>query len=253
MLEFHDISVRLGGKAILENVTFSLRPHRLTALVGRNGSGKSSLLACVNQQFPYTGEILEGEKNLALLPPRERAKTVAILPQTVPAPHITVAEMAAFGRNPYLDLTGRLTERDRQAVAHALQDADAADLANRYVDTLSGGERQRAALAMLLAQNTPIALLDEPTAHLDQTYETAFLRQLNRIKTARKKTFLVVLHDLALAVRYADDMIVLDHGRVAFSGTKETCLQENVLERVFRLKRYTIEESGEHRIFFAAE
>ena len=161
--------------------------------------------------------------------------------------------MAAFGRNPYLDLTGRLTERDRQAVAHALQDADAADLANRYVDTLSGGERQRAALAMLLAQNTPIALLDEPTAHLDQTYETAFLRQLNRIKTARKKTFLVVLHDLALAVRYADDMIVLDHGRVAFSGTKETCLQENVLERVFRLKRYTIEESGEHRIFFAAE
>ena len=253
MLIFHNVSLRLGDHQILEDVSFSVRPHRLTALVGRNGSGKSSLLACVNQQFPYTGEILEGEKNLALLPPKERAKTVAVLPQMVPAPHITVAEMAAFGRNPYLDLTGRLTERDRQAVAHALQDADAADLANRYVDTLSGGERQRAALAMILAQTTPIALLDEPTAHLDQTYEAAFLGQLNQIKTARKKTFLVVLHDLSLAVRYADDMIVLDHGRVAFSGTKEACLQENVLERVFRLNRYTFEENGAARIFFAAE
>ena len=253
MLIFHNVSLRLGDHQILEDVSFSVRPHRLTALVGRNGSGKSTLLACVNQQVPYTGEILEGEKNLALLSPRERAKTVAILPQVVPAPHITVAEMTAFGRNPYLDLTGRLTERDRQAVSHALQDADAAELANRYVDTLSGGERQRAALAMILAQNTPIALLDEPTAHLDQTYEAAFLKQLNQIKTARKKTFLVVLHDLSLAAQYADDMIVLDHGRVAFADTKEACLQGGVLEQVFGLKRYTFEENGEQRIFFTVE
>ena len=199
------------------------------------------------------GEILEGEKNLALLPPRERAKAVAILPQSIPAPHITVEEMTAFGRNPYLDLTGRLTERDKQAVRRALEDADAAAMAARYVDSLSGGERQRAALAMILAQNTPIALLDEPTSHLDQTYEAAFLRQLNRIKTARKKTFLVVLHDLALAARYADDIIVLEQGKVVFSGTKEACLQENVLEQVFRLKRYTFEENGASRVFFAAE
>ena len=253
MLIFHNVSLRLGDHQILEDVSFSVRPHRLTALVGRNGSGKSTLLACVNQQVPYTGEILEGEKNLALLSPRERAKTVVILPQVVPAPHITVAEMTAFGRNPYLDLTGRLTERDRQAVSHALQDADAAELANRYVDTLSGGERQRAALAMILAQNTPIALLDEPTAHLDQTYEAAFLKQLNQIKTARKKTFLVVLHDLSLAAQYADDMIVLDHGWVAFAGTKEACLQGGVLEQVFGLKRYTFEENGEQRIFFTVE
>lgn len=253
MLILRNISVRLEGKQILDDVGFTLRPHRLTALVGRNGSGKSTLLSCVNQQIPYTGEIFEGEKNLALLSPRERAKAVAILPQMLPAPHITAREMAAFGRNPYLDFTGRLTEKDKQAVADALQDASADDLADRYVDTLSGGERQRVALAMILAQNTPIALLDEPTAHMDQTHEAAFLQRLAELKKTRKKTFLVVLHDLSLAAEYADDMIVLDGGKVAFSGTKAECLEREVLEKTFGLRRYSFREAGQEKIFFSAK
>ena len=252
MLEFHDISVRLGGKAILENVTFSLRPHRLTALVGRNGSGKSTLLSCVNQQIPYTGTIREGEKNLALLEPKERAKTVALLPQILPAPHITGREMAAFGRNPYLDFTGRLRQTDEAAVDRALAEANAAELADRYVDTLSGGERQRIALAMILAQNTPIALLDEPTAHMDLVFESAFLKLLTELKAKRKKTFLVVLHDLNQAVRFADDLIVLNQGNVVFAGTKEDCLAQEVLENTFSLHRHIVTEKGEERIFFSA-
>ncbi len=248
MLKIQNVSVRYGEKEILKDVSLSLRPHRLTVLVGRNGSGKSTLLSCVNQQIPYTGTITEGEKNLALLPPRERAKTVAILPQTLPAPHIPAWDMAAFGRNPYLDFTGRLTDADRQAVASALQDAQAEGLAQRYVDTLSGGERQRVALAMILAQNTPIALLDEPTAHMDQTYGEAFLQLLQELKRARKKTFLVILHDLTLAARYADDIAVLDEGRIVFSGTREECLAGNVIEKTFGLKRYCTEG----KIFFSA-
>lgn len=251
MLIFDKVSVRLGGKDILKDVSLTLRPHRLTALVGRNGSGKSTLFGCVNQQVPYTGEILEGEKNLALLPPKERAKLVAILPQKLPVPHITGWELAAFGRSPYLDITGRLTERDRGAVEEALQLADAAALAGRFADSLSGGEFQRLALAMILAQNTPIALLDEPTAHMDLHYEGIFLETLNRLKRERKKTFLVVLHNLSRAVRYADDLVVLDGGRVVFSGTKEACLDEKVLEATFGLRRYTAkDETGAH-IFFA--
>ena len=252
MLEFHDISVRLGGKAILENVSFSLRPHRLTALVGRNGSGKSTLLSCVNQQIPYTGTIREGEKNLALLEPKERAKTVALLPQILPAPHITGREMAAFGRNPYLDFTGRLRQADEAAVDRALAEANAAELADRYVDTLSGGERQRIALAMILAQNTPIALLDEPTAHMDQNREAAFLSRISELKRTRKKTFLVVLHDLTLAAEFADDLVVLDGGRVVFAGTKEACLEQAILENTFGLRRYTINQHGEEKLFFSA-
>lgn len=246
MLTFHNIGIRLGGKQILQDVTFSLRPHRLTALVGRNGSGKSTLLSCVNQQFPYTGQILEGEKNLALISDRERAKAIAFLPQTLPAPHITAREMVAFGRTPYLDFTGRLTQQDNAAIDRALEDAMATEFADRYVDTLSGGERQRVALAMILAQNTPIALLDEPTAHMDQGYEAAFLRTLTVLKSERKKTFLVVLHDLTTAMQYADDLIVLEEGRLAFAGTKEQCLENCILERTFDLQRYTADD----QIFF---
>lgn len=249
MLEFKNVSVRFGRKQALEDVSFSLRPHRLTVLVGRNGSGKSTLLNCANQQIPYTGEILEGEKNLALLSPRERAKTISILPQTMPAPHITAREMVAFGRNPYLDFTGRLTDKDRSAVEAALADANAADLAERYADTLSGGELQRVRLAMILAQNTPIALLDEPTAHMDQCHEGDFLEMLTDLKRRRKKTFLVILHDLTLAAEYADDVVVLEEGRVVFGGTKEDCLARGIIEKTFGLKRYT----AEGKMFFAAK
>ncbi len=249
MLELHNVSATIGKKPILQNVSCQIRPHRLSVLVGRNGSGKSTLLACVNQQIPYTGEILEGEKNLALISPRERAKAVAILPQILPAPHIISREMAAFGRNPYLDFSGRLTEKDQQIVNAALKDANALDLAERYVDTLSGGEMQRVRLAMILAQNTPIALLDEPTSHMDQSHEAAFLELLRDLKQRKKKTFLVILHDLTLAAEYADDIIVLDEGRMVFSGTKETCLEQGILEKTFGLKRYTVEE----KIFFSAK
>lgn len=249
MLEFKEISVRFGSEQALKDVSFSLRPHRLTVLVGRNGSGKSTLLNCANQQIPYTGEILEGEKNLALLSARERAKTVAILPQTMPAPHITAREMVSFGRNPYLDFTGRLTEKDRQAVASALADANVTDLAERYTDTLSGGELQRVRLAMILAQNTPIALLDEPTAHMDQCHEGEFLELLTDLKRHRKKTFLVILHDLTLAAAYADDLVVLDGGEVVFAGTREDCLDREIIETTFGVKRYT----AEGKIFFSAK
>lgn len=251
MLIFDQVSVRLGGKDILKEVSFALRPHRLTVLVGRNGSGKSTLFGCVNQQIPYTGQILEGEKNLVLLPPKERAKMVAILPQKLPAPHIIGRELVAFGRSPYLDFTGRLTQRDRSAVEEALKLADAQALADRFADTLSGGEFQRLALSMILAQNTPIALLDEPTAHMDLGYEGSFLETLNRLKTEKKKTLLLVLHDLSQAVRYADDLVVLDDGRVVFCGTKEDCLAGNVLETTFGLHRYTAKDENEERIFFA--
>ena len=249
MLQMHNVSVRYGTETILDQVSFQLRPHRLTALVGRNGSGKSTLLACVNQQIPYTGEILEGERNLALISPRERAKTLAILPQILPAPHVTAYEMAAFGRNPYLDFTGRLTPKDRQVVSGALADADAEELAHRYVDTLSGGERQRVQLAMILAQNTPIALLDEPTSHMDQGHEADFLDLLQDLKRRKKKTFLVILHDLTQAVEYADDLVVLEKGRVVFSGTKEDCLEQAIIEKTFGLKRYQVGE----KIFFSAK
>ena len=250
MLEIKNLSVRLGNRQILSDVSFALRPQGLTVLVGRNGAGKSTILNCVNQQIPHTGTITEGERDLARIFPRERAKVIALLPQSLPSPHITGRELVSLGRNPYLDFTGRLTENDRQAVERSLEDAQALELAERYVDTLSGGEKQRLALALILAQNTPIALLDEPTAHMDLTYEAAFLELLKRLKKERKKTFLLILHDLNLAVQFADELLVLDGGRLVFAGSREECLEQEILEKTFGLKRYTAENGGEQRIFF---
>ena len=252
MLKIENLSVRFGQKRVLDQVSFTLKPRRLTVLVGRNGAGKSTLLGCVNQQLPYTGTIREGDRDLARLAPRQRAKTIAILPQSLPSPHITARELVSLGRNPYLDFTGRLTEEDRQAVEEALRDAAAAELAERYVDTLSGGEKQRIALAMILAQNTPIALLDEPTAHMDLGYEASFL-ELRKLAAERERTFLLILHDLNLAVEYADDLVVLDAGKIVFAGGKAECLEQEVLEKTFGLKRYRTSDSARERLFFSAK
>ena len=249
MLEIKNLSVGFGSRMVLRDVSFALRPRRLTVLVGRNGAGKSTLFGCVNQQLPYGGTIIQSERNLAAIPPRERAKSIAILPQSMPVPHITGRELVALGRNPWVDFTGRLREADKQAVEDALRDTDTLEFAGRYADTLSGGEKQRMLLAMILAQNTPVALLDEPTAHLDLSYQTAFLELLRKLIRERDKTFLLILHDLNLAAEYADDLIVLDGGRVVFAGTKEDCLEREILEKTFGLKRYTVED----RVFFSAK
>lgn len=249
MLEFDGVTVEFGGRKVLSDVSFSLKPGRLTALVGRNGSGKSTLLSCVNQQIPYGGSILYEAADLATFAPRQRARQIALLPQSLPAPHITGRELAVLGRNPYLDFTGRLGKTDREAVETALRDAHALELGERYVDTLSGGEKQRIALAMILAQNTPLVLLDEPTAHMDLSYESGFLELLRELKQTREKTILVVLHDLTQAVRYADDLAVLDGGRLVFAGSKAECLEQEILERTFGLKRYMAEE----RIFLSTK
>lgn len=253
MLKINHLSVRYGQKQVLSDITFTLQPQRLTVLVGRNGAGKSTLLGCVNQQIPYSGTITDGEKNLSRLAPRERAKAIAILPQSLPSPHITGREFVSLGRNPYLDFTGRLTGADKQAVEEALRDADALSLGDRYVDTLSGGEKQRIALAMILAQNTPTLLLDEPTAHMDLSYEASFLELVQKLKKDRQKTFLLILHDLNLAVEYADDLLVLDGGRLIFAGSREECLEKEVLENNFGLKRYTVQTGAGQRLFFGAK
>ena len=244
MLEYKDVSLRLEGAAILDGISFRLRPGGLTALVGRNGSGKSTLLSCLDG-MPYRGTVTLGGEDLRAIPPRRRAKMAAVLHQDMPAPQLTVRELAAFGREPYLDFTGRLRQRDLEAVERSLRDARVLELAERRVDTLSGGERQRAYLAMVLAQETELLLLDEPGAHLDRTWEASFLELLTGLEG---RTVLLALHDLDAAVRYARDILVLDGGKLIFSGTVEECLRQEVLEKTFHLRRYTAEEG---RIFFA--
>jgi len=253
MLEINNLSVSYGSCRVLENVTVSPEPGKLTALVGRNGSGKSTLLSCVNQRVKYSGSIRLDGADLSSLAPRDRAKRIAILPQNLPWPHITVREVAAFGRNPYLDFTGRLTPADRAMVEAAMDRCGILALADRYADTLSGGEKQRLALAMILAQDTEMMLLDEPTAHMDLSSGKDFLELLKRQQESLNRTCLVVLHDLSQAVRYADNLVVLERGKLIFSGSRQRCLDENILEKAFGLRRFAVSDGEGERIFFSAD
>lgn len=237
MLEFDRVCVDHRGKTILHEVSFSLRSHRITVLLGRNGSGKSTLIRCVNGLQRHTGEIRLDGVSLALTPPRERARKIGILPQILPETALTVRALAALGRNPYVDAAGRLSPEDRRMVTEALRAAGMEDFADRSLRELSGGERQRAFLAMLLAQNTRILLMDEPTTYLDVDARRELRDLIRTLARKQKKTLLVVLHDLNEAMELADDVVILENGETRFCGDAQACLDAHMLEDCFHVAR----------------
>lgn len=253
MLNVQNLSAAYHGTVILDQVGFSLTPHTVTAVLGKNGCGKSTLVSCINQQMRYTGKISYGDQNIALMSLRERAKAIAILPQVLELPHVTVEELVMFGRNPYLDFGRRPATEDHEAVQRAMEQTGVVSFRKKMVDALSGGERQKAYLAMILAQQTRLVILDEPTTYMDMENEAAFLEMLLQLKKKHKKTLLVIMHDLAQAIRYADHIIVLNDHRVVFDGTNEECLEGGVLEEVFHVKRHMFEEDGEKYVVFTAK
>ena len=252
MLEINHLCAGFGRKPVLKDISFRLRPHKLTAVIGKNGCGKSTLCSCISQQVRYTGEILLGGRNLALMTPGERARTVSVLPQILKSPHVTVEELVLFGREPYLDFGKRPQKSDREAVARAISALELDRFSGRFIDGLSGGERQRAYLAMVLAQETRLIVLDEPTTYLDLTYETSFLNFLADLKAKHKKTLLVVMHNLSQAVRYADDLVVIDSGAVCYAGSVEECLEQNIIEAVFGVEKHVFYEDEKRFVLFSS-
>lgn len=249
MLTLENICVTYGKRQILSDVSFSLIPHKFTAVLGKNGSGKSTLVSCINQVARYTGEITTGGKNIALMPARERAQTIAILPQILASPHITVRELVELGRNPYVDIARRFSSTDKAAVAEAIDITGIEALSDCYIDEISGGERQKAYLAMIFAQAARVIVLDEPTTYLDTEYESNVLKLLNEMKSVHKKTLLVILHNINAAVTFADRIVVLDKNTVCFAGTRDDCLARGVLESVFHVRRHETDDGG---CFFTA-
>ena len=248
MLEIKNLSATIGGRNILRDVSLHLPAGSLTALVGKNGCGKSTLLSCIAGLRTHTGAVLLRGEELRSMAPRERAKKLSLLPQHLSAPHMTVEELVRLGRNPYVDLGCHFGEKDRAAVTRAMESAEVTELSGRFVDELSGGERQRAYLAMTLAQETELLILDEPTTHMDLSGGDAFLHQLQKLK-GEGRTLLVVMHDLAQAARYADRIAVMAEGELVFAGEAEACLASGALERALGVRRYV----SEGRSFFASD
>jgi iron complex transport system ATP-binding protein len=227
--------VHIQGATLLQEIDFALVPRTVTGLIGPNGAGKSTLLRVLaRQQPPSSGEIRLDGRPYASFRAREFARRVAYLPQSIPAaPGLTVAELVRLGRFPWHGPLGRFAMRDRAAVERALAATGMDAHAPRYADTLSGGERQRCWIAMLLAQEAEILLMDEPVAALDVRHQIETMELVRRIARERDVSILVVLHDVNLAARYCDQVTALKSGRTAWSGTARALMDPGVLTDIY--------------------
>lgn len=212
------LTVRAGRKTLLDNVSATIAPGQLTAVVGPNGAGKSTLLRAIANIQPSVGDIRIGETDLRRLKPIERARRLAYLPQAHElAWDISVADMVALGRFAYGAVPGRLAAEDSIAIERAMGDACCTDLANRAVTSLSGGEQALACLARVLAADTPVLLADEPAAALDPANQYRVMECLAALARAGR-TVVVVLHDLSLVAQFADSILWLGEARLAAHG-----------------------------------
>ena len=235
LLEVRDLAFAYGRRPVLAGVDLALRRGELVALLGTNGSGKTTLLRLIaGTLHPDAGEVRFAGRPLDTWRRAELACHVAVLPQRLELPSgFRVAEVVEMGRAPHARRLFGATADDELAVERALRDADAADLAHRPVEELSGGERQRVLVAMALAQEPELLLLDEPTVHLDIAHRIALLSTIARLQRAREMTVLAVLHDLELAAAFAPRVVLLDGGRVAADGAPDAALTPAAIRTVF--------------------
>jgi len=226
-----------GGerRPVLRGLDLTVEAGELVALLGPNGSGKTTLLRAIAGTLPRdAGRVVLFGRDLAEWPRVALARRVAVLPQSLTLPDgFRVAELVEMGRAPHATRWFGSSAEDAAAVERALTDADALELAERYADELSGGERQRVLVAMALAQEPELLLLDEPTLHLDIAHQAALLASVARLQQRRGLTVIAVLHDLNLAAAHAPRVAVLGGGRIAADGAPASVLQPVVVRELF--------------------
>ncbi|MDT9594244.1 ABC transporter ATP-binding protein [Nocardioides zeae] len=231
------LTLRYDERVVAEGLSVAVPDDRFTVILGPNACGKSTLLRALSGLLtPAAGEVLLDGAPMRALSAKERARRLALLPQTMSAPEgITVRELVHRGRFAHQRVLRRHSASDQRAVHDALEETRVADLADRRLDELSGGQRQRVWIAMTLAQDTPLVLLDEPTTFLDLPHQIEVLNVLHRL-VARGRTVVAVLHDLNLAARYADHVVALRDGTVVAEGPPEQTITAPLLREVFALE-----------------
>ncbi len=241
-LEVGKLTVGYGDRVVITDLDLVLPPGRITAIVGANACGKSTLLRAMSRLLaPRHGHVLLDGREVHKMPAKELARTLGLLPQSPIAPEgITVADLVGRGRHPHQGILSRWSKQDDAAVAAALDATQIAGLADRAVDELSGGQRQRVWIAMALAQQTDLLLLDEPTTFLDVSHQVEVLDLLTDLNRDRGTTIVMVLHDLNMAARYADQLIALAGGNLHAAGTPHEVLTEETVRGVFGLDSQVI-------------
>ncbi|MCE2596664.1 ABC transporter ATP-binding protein [Motilimonas cestriensis] len=236
MFQLNQVNVRRDGRDILSLPELTIATDKLTVILGHNGSGKSTLVNILAGQLkPDSGQVLLNNQALVHLSARALAQQVAYLPQRLPAASgLTVAELVKLGRFPWLGTFGRFRKRDQKIMNQAMADTDILAFKQVLADQLSGGERQRAWIAMLLAQQSPVLVLDEPTSALDVGHQYQLLALLQRLNRTTGKGVVIILHDINLALRYADAVIALKQGKVVFQGDHSSLLNEAQLSDLYQ-------------------
>jgi iron complex transport system ATP-binding protein len=237
-LVIQGISFSYGSSDVLADVTFEANDGEIVGVIGPNGSGKTTLLRCVNRALsPRVGTVLIDGKDYAELTRREIAGNIGVVPQnSVVSFPFTVLDIVMMGRTPAMERFERESEKDLEIVRKAMEMTNVVALADRTMDQVSGGEKQRVVIARALAQRPKILLLDEPTLHLDVSHQLEILDLIRNLARSERLTVIIVSHDLNLAARYCDKLILMNSGKIEASGKVTEVLTEKNIESVFRVK-----------------
>lgn len=243
-LEARGITLKYEDSVITSGLDLRVPEGRITAIIGPNACGKSTLLRALSRLLkPSSGEILLDGKSIHRYQAKDLARRLGLLPQSSIAPFgIIVSDLVSRGRFPHQRMLQQWSDEDEEVVRGAMAATGITHLANRSVDELSGGQRQRVWLAMILAQDPRVLLLDEPTTYLDIAHQLEVLELCKRLNKAQSRTIVLVLHDLNQAARYADHLVVMRDGAIAASGAPSEVLSEELIAQVFGLRSMIIED-----------
>ncbi|MGB3706820.1 ABC transporter ATP-binding protein [Gordonia sp. (in: high G+C Gram-positive bacteria)] len=243
-LRAESLTVGYDGVTVIDGLNVKIHTGQVTTIVGPNGCGKSTLLRTLSRLLnPKAGQVILDGRDIATLKPKKVARTLGILPQNPTAPEgLTVAELISRGRHPHQSWYRQASSGDDAAVVRAMRMTATDSLANRRVDSLSGGQRQRVWIALTLAQETDLLLLDEPTTYLDLAHAVDVLDLVDELRTEHGKTVVMVLHDLNLAARYSDSLIVMRSGQIVAEGSPEEVLNPTLLREAFGLGSQIVQD-----------
>ncbi|MCK8615553.1 ABC transporter ATP-binding protein [Gordonia sp. C13] len=236
------LTVGYDQRVVIDGLDIDIPDGQVTTIIGSNGCGKSTLLRCLARLLPpKAGTVYLDGDDIAHVRPKQIARTLAILPQNPVAPEgLTVADLVGRGRHPHQRWYQQATAADEAAVAEAMEMTDTLELADRTLDALSGGQRQRVWIALTLAQGTDLILLDEPTTYLDLAHSIDVLDLVRRLRDDHGKTVVMVLHDLNLAARYSDSLVVMKNGAIVTTGTPAEVIDAEMLDEAFGLRAHVM-------------
>lgn len=248
-IETKELSIAYDERVIVEDLNLSLPKGKITSIIGPNGCGKSTILKTIGRiQKKKSGMVYLDGEDIFNLPTKTIAKKMAILPQTPTAPSgLTVRELVSYGRFPHQKGFGKLTAKDKEIVEWALKVTKLEEYAQREIDNLSGGQRQRVWIAMALAQQTELILLDEPTTYLDMAHQLEVLELLEELNQKEECTIVMVLHDLNLAARFSDFMVAVNQGKIKATGKPEEVITKECLRDVFQIEATIVNEPESQR------